>query len=351
MTEQTFEQKPNHKLSEESWDYVYETVISKIGEYIEPSEHKKFKTWFYERERVGYCFDALMILKAYSVWKELERGLDHFIVFTGREGFGKSTIAIQFIAWLDPYRFSNNEIITEYSHYLKMLEERTQEVKANNFQAPNLKGLILDEGNELLGRETMTKKNVSFLKLFNVQRVLGFVVAVCCPKFWDLDRAVRNRARTLIHIKERGKYRCISGEMALGILGAEGKDHKEVMFVSLQKKWFFDGDFNKNFPKTIDRQQYLVDKIQGIDNLLIDLKEVEQTAELNSEKIAEVKDKLDGLISLKEFRKKLSLSENAARDWVKKGKVPAVMIGGKWFVKKESLEIAENEGVREAGLL
>ena len=69
----------------------------------------------------------------------------------------------------------------------------------------NVNSIVLDEGTELLSRETQKQTNMAFLKTFFVQRVLGYLVITDIPNFFMLDNVIRlHRVRTLITITDRG---------------------------------------------------------------------------------------------------------------------------------------------------
>ena len=77
-----------------SWEELCEQTISKLSRKLKPSEVPSFRRWFMYREKVGYLFDYILILRCFRIWQELEQGLDHFIVISGREGLGNEEIII-----------------------------------------------------------------------------------------------------------------------------------------------------------------------------------------------------------------------------------------------------------------
>lgn len=317
-----------HRLRKQEPEYVFNTVWETIGKYLPEKEQPKFKEWFmYRLNKLGYCFDAMLILRAYHIYKELKNGLDHFVVFTGREGTGKSTLCIQFIAWIVPDNFTNKDICTTFEGFLARLSARYKQVRENINVLENHKGLTLDEGNELLAREAMSKHNVFFQKVFNIQRALGFAIGICIPNFFMLDTTVRDhRVKTLIHVIERGKYRCIFSQ-GIKWVSKEGKFTKNVIVPSLSRKFYFNGYFNQYFPNTIDKDNYIESKLDGIGELL---------EGANQHYITK------SMYSTREAANVLGVTTETIANQIKAGKLEGKKVGGQYYITESAFNSLGN---------
>jgi len=252
------------------WSELCEHCLSKIKQGIKnEADAKKFRRWFMKREHLGWCFDHFLVYKAYSIWKELEKGFDHFTVLTGREGTGKSTLAMQLAAWVVP-SYNLDGLVDNSEDYNRILEARaieTVKLKLEN-KKPERMALIMDEGTELLSRESMKKSNVSFLKTFLTQRRLNMFIVICIPNFYFLDASIRqHRVRSLLHIYQRGRYKYFSTK-AIPIVADAGAKHKQVLKVKLPDDQFQYGDFRKDIPKSLDWDAYDNWKLSRIVSLL-----------------------------------------------------------------------------------
>ena len=116
------------KLQDElSWEELCEHTLNKIGHKLKLSEIQIFRNWFAERESVGYLFDPTMILRCFRIWQDLQKGLDHFVVISGREGFGKTTLSFQIAAWVNPQGFTIKNVCYGAKQYLDILSKKADE--------------------------------------------------------------------------------------------------------------------------------------------------------------------------------------------------------------------------------
>ncbi len=235
-----------------NWKELCDLTLGRIKQYLKPREEATFKKWFMAREQLGYLFDYQMILRAFRIWQELKDGLDHFIVISGREGFGKSTFAIQLAAWVNP-NFTMSSICYGARGYLDVLGRKAEEYNGDS-SLLETESILLDEGTELLSRESLNMTNRVLTKSFFIQRALKFLVITCIPNFFMLDITLRNhRARTLIEVLSRGHYICITGS-GIRKIAKEGLQSKQIKGISLKKGTFWHGSFRKKFPITVSRQ-------------------------------------------------------------------------------------------------
>lgn len=313
------------KLEEQmSWEELAEYTTNRLRPKLKPKEVPQFKKWFMEREKVGYRFDPVLILRCFRIWQDLKQGLDHFAVLSGREGAGKTTLSFQIGAWVNP-NFKLDNVTYGAESYINTLDRKLKQYHAyRNGEVddePETETLILDEGTELLSRESLNKSNRILAKSFFVQRVLKFFVIVNIPNFHMLDSVVRmHRVRTLIEVKQRGKYRAHVGA-AIKIISEKGAKKKDVLSVRIPSGTFWDGDFRKDFPQMIDSLEYEKHKLKGIDNMITTLKGEGVTAKF---------------IPASQVARELNISQEAARNNVKKGLWSGKQIGARFYVRKDA---------------
>jgi len=121
---------------------------------------------------------------------------DSFIVITGREGFGKSTIAAQIATFLDPTYNIDRCCFTA-----EQFEEAC--ITAKKFQA-----IVFDETmGYLSSRGAMSKFNRGLIKIMSEMRSKNLFVILCIPNFFELDRyPAIHRSTGLIHVYKRGGF-------------------------------------------------------------------------------------------------------------------------------------------------
>ena len=312
--------RPSLEQQYPDWNDLCDHILTKIT--IKKGEQKKFREWFMEREPLGLRFDPKMIKRCYFIWKELKKGLDHFIVICGREGWGKSTLAINIAAWIDP-RFTKARIVSNTQEYLEQLHKKADAIKETGIDRENAESLVLDEGTDLLSRESLSKTNVMLTKTFFIQRALGFLVIVNIPNFFMLDTVVRlHRVRTLIELTGAKEYKAITSK-GIKIVAKVGAKEKNVLGVKLPTNWFWYGSFQFKFPNTVDYLEYEKQKLQGIVGTLNELKD-------NS--------KLGAFVKSSTAAKKLGVKTNVIVANIKKGKIKGKKIGGTWYIPKEEAE-------------
>lgn len=110
-----------------NWEEICEHTLTKIGHKLKQGEVSIFRKWFAEREKVGYLFDQTMILRCFRIWQDLQKGLDHFIVISGREGFGKTTLSFQIAAWVNPDGFDIGNVCYGAKSYIDILSKKAEE--------------------------------------------------------------------------------------------------------------------------------------------------------------------------------------------------------------------------------
>ena len=126
--------KPNDEYR--SWEELLNHWLKKFPRF---KGNSKFKNWFMANKKNGWLFDRMMIARCYKMHCDLvNKNKDHFCLVTGQEGTGKSTLAIQMGAWIDPDFTAKNVCFTAF--------EYIQQLKI----APPGSCIIIDEGGVLM---------------------------------------------------------------------------------------------------------------------------------------------------------------------------------------------------------
>jgi len=138
----------------------------------------------------GYVKSNMDALK-HSV---IKKNHDAFVLISGREGFGKTTLALQLITYLDP-TFNLDRVCFTPEQFLEAVE------KADKYQ-----GIVFDETMWALGsRSAMTKMNRVLIKVMSEMRSKNLFVVMCIPNFFMMDWYVaQHRSTGLIYITKRG---------------------------------------------------------------------------------------------------------------------------------------------------
>ena len=131
-----------------------------------------------------------------TVKKDVKKDYDAFICVTGREGFGKTTIAGQIAVYLDP-TFNLDRCCFNDEQFKEAV------VHAKQYEA-----IVFDETmGYLSSRGAMSKFNRSLIKIFSEMRSKNLFIILCISNFFELDRyPAMHRSTGLIHIKKRGQF-------------------------------------------------------------------------------------------------------------------------------------------------
>lgn len=302
-----------------TWPEICEQTIKKLSKSLgKDDEVNRFRKWFMEREVVGYRFDPIMIFRCYNIWKDLNKDYDHFVVLCGREGSGKTTFGSQIASWIYP-KFRIDNIVYGTGEYLKALKAKMAQYKAEGKIDPDV--IMLDEGTELLSRESLNESNRILTKTFFVQRALKCLVIINIPNFHMLDAVVRkHRVKTLIEVTERGRYKAIVG-VGIPIVAKDGERQKTVSNIKLPYGSFWEGYFQKDFPKTLDFAEYSLHKMNGIDNLLETLDK--NNVDVNNNMIESVK-----------IAKVLGKTTDTVVRWINEKRLDGNKLGGRYYIVK-----------------
>ena len=136
-------------------------------------------------------------------YRVLEKDFDFLTVIDGREGSGKSVLAMQYGAYLDPNFCLDNIVFTAEDFIKKIKDPKTKKGAC----------VLLDEGfNAINSRASMSEINRSMGAIASEMRQKNLFIIVVLPSFFDLDKQFAlHRASSLIHVYlkdnvDRGQY-------------------------------------------------------------------------------------------------------------------------------------------------
>lgn len=179
---------------------------------------------------------------------DVERDYDAFIIVTGREGFGKSTLAMQIAVYLDD-TFNLDRCCFTDTQFMEAVDN------AKQYQA-----IVFDETmGYLSSRGTMSKFNRALVKVMSEMRSKNLFVILCISNFFELDRyPAIHRSTGLIHIYKRGSF------------GSYDYNKKKELYIKGKKFYSyavsptFIGDFVKYF--ALPKEEYEKKKQEAISN-------------------------------------------------------------------------------------
>ncbi|MHA2019064.1 MAG: hypothetical protein ACTSXY_12420 [Promethearchaeota archaeon] len=197
----------------------------------------------------GQCYYLDGYLKSnldVSIKEVKKKDYDRFILLTGKEGCGKTTLSFQLALYCDP-TFNLNRVCFTPEQFLEAVEQ------AEKYQA-----VVFDETMWGLGsRNVMTKMNKVLIKIMSEMRSKNLFVFMNIPNFFMMDWYVaQHRSTGLLYIYKRSFF------------GSYDYPTKKKLF--RQGKRFhnysvppnFRGRFVKYF--TIDKEKYEAKKQQAI---------------------------------------------------------------------------------------
>lgn len=257
-----------------NWEELGNKIFEKIDLNIGGIKKRPFLKWWMIREKLDLSFDYKLVARMYLICKrDLYKDGDHFMVVTGGEGKGKSTLAMNMCAWADP-DFSLDDIPYSIRGYMEIVKDRLQRFAKGEVLPP--KSILLDEAAlELFSREAMSESNKALAKLFMVQRCIHIFVCLCIPNFYFLDTMVKqHRVNTIVHcLDRRGDYKAIVGDGMIKANTDAQKVQKQINKVKLQLEHFWTGSFKKYLPETIDVNEYKRRKVANILEFVNDIEE------------------------------------------------------------------------------
>lgn len=309
-----------------TWEELANHIADQIEKGISPKwKRKKFIEWFMKRKNIGHRFDWRMIYRIYIITQNLDKEGDSFTVIVGKEGSGKTTLAIQIAAWTSPETFDIKHICYNAGQYLKKIKELIALKKSGELKEKC--SILLDEAAlDLFSRKSMSKTNTDLSQVFFIQRILNAHVILCIPDFYGLDTIVReHRVATLITMqKSKGTYKAITGKGITCVAQNYRKYGKDVNAHPIPYGFFWTGTFTKPFPKTIDTDQYIKNKLLNIDEFVQKC--------MNGD-VDEFK-----MFPIGKLAKQIGATHEKIKNMIRRGEIRGKKIGGTWYVSQKSVK-------------
>jgi len=198
----------------------------------------------------NHCFylDGYLKSNLDGLKENAKKDYDAFVVVDGREGFGKSTLAMQCAKYLDP-TFNLSRVVFNTEQFKEAVES------AKKYQA-----IVFDEAfASLNSRQTISKINRTLVGMFTEMRFRNLFVFLCLPSIFDLDKyPAMFRSQGLIHVYKRARF------------GGYNYDGKKNLYINGKKFYSyykpspdFFGVFTKAFPLDEGHDKYNKKKLEA----------------------------------------------------------------------------------------
>ena len=140
-----------------------------------------------------YAIDGYLVANLEHLKRNVKKDYDAFVLVTGREGYGKSTIAAQIALYVDP-TYNIDRCCFTADQFLEAV-----------FTAEKYQAIVFDETmGYLSGRGAMSKFNKVLIKVMSEMRSKNLFVILCIPNFFMMDWYVAyHRTTGLIHTYRR----------------------------------------------------------------------------------------------------------------------------------------------------
>jgi excisionase family DNA binding protein len=311
-----------------TWGEITDKIMQESG-LVSP----KFKLWLMQREFLkGNFFSSMMWRHKYQIYQKLQSDGDHLETFTGKEGDGKSTLAMQCCAIIDP-TFGVHQIFNKPTLLIKWL-------KANHGKTKG-KALLIDEGSRfLLSRTTMSNQNIIMVKLLTLVRQANCYIALCHPQYEGIDLYLRkHRMSSLVRITVRHHCFTVYDDKAIKIINTAL--HKLVPWgqIKVPLDHQFQGSFNGSLPSCISDDSYRLDKGKA---WLDFLDEAIQTLKVDPESGP-------AFVKVGEAVKITGLGDETIRRLIKSGELPASRLGSQYLIPRNALFSKGNKGLLAPG--
>lgn len=143
--------------------------------------------------KVSFFIDDVLRRELDKVrYRVLNKDFDFVGLIDGREGSGKSVLAMQVGAYLDPNFSLDNIVFTSEEFISKIKDPKTKKGSC----------ILLDEAfNALNSRASMTEVNRSMGAVATEMRQKNLFILIVLPSFFDLDKQFAlHRSSSLIHV-------------------------------------------------------------------------------------------------------------------------------------------------------
>lgn len=182
----------------------------------------------------------------YSIKEVKRRNFDKFVLVFGREGYGKTTMALQMALYCDP-TFDLSRVCFTPEQFLDAVE------CAEKFQA-----VVFDETMwGLSSRAVMTRMNRYLIKIISEMRSKNLFVFMCIPSIFIMDWYVaQHRSTAGIYVYKRGEYASYDYPTKKKLYMEGKRNH------SYHVPPNFRGRFTKHFP--VSQEEYEKKKQEAI---------------------------------------------------------------------------------------
>ena len=257
-------------------------------------------------QTAGYYLNGFLQSNLDHVKKDVtKRNFDSFIIVTGREGFGKSTLAMQVAKYLDP-TFDLHSVVFTANQFLEAVE------LADKYQA-----IVFDETmGYLSSRGAMSRFNKTLIKVMSEMRSKNLFIIMCIPNFFELDRyPAIHRSTGLLHVVKRGMF------------GSYDYRRKKNLYLFGRKSYSYNttpnytGDFTSFFP--LEQKSYEEKKQAAINEYTQNMREGDYQKNQRNKLIYECHK--NNLYDSKQLAKILGLSVRSVQLIVKECKGKAEM--------------------------
>lgn len=195
----------------------------------------------------NYYLDGILKTNLDNLKKDLKQDYDALIIISGRERFGKSTIAGQIAYYLDPTYNIDRCCFTA--------EQFQDAVKSSDkYQA-----IVFDEAHGYLNsRQSMSRFNIELVKVMAEMGFRNLFIIICLPNFFELDKyPAIHRSVSMVHVYKRSYF------------GAYNYSKKRKLYIKGKKTYDyhsvspdFIGRFTKFFP--IPKAEYDAKKLKSL---------------------------------------------------------------------------------------
>lgn len=274
-------------------------------------------------------FDSRLYLALYPFYAQVYfHNNSKYIVIDGKEGTGKSTLAIKIAQTIDE-QFTMEKVNLDFFQFHSQIT-----------YGPRKQAIIYDEASTgLLGRTSMTKIATTLIKTLQVSRAKNLFMLLCIPNFFMIDSYIRNhRVDALIHIDQRGSYWFYDEHKVKDLLdkGLKNYNFKQV-------KPTYMGYFTKDLPYPLKWEDYEAKKHDHMDQILRHMNEELKDKQI----IQDIKEMPNKTLLLKEQyekNRKIALSDIAKivgikpstlRLHVKQGKIVTSRIQHYHYVEQD----------------
>lgn len=310
--------KPGQNISKVlNWEDTVNLILEKNN-----TTNHEVKKWLETKETLGYHFDYFMFAHAWSIQKKINQlDNDHFTVVAGKEGSGKSLLAIQEGATVSQ-TFSCVHICFSISEFLRAIKDAK---RGDTF--------ILDEGAMFLfSRESSSKGNKKIVKLFNIIRQKGLHIMICIPNYANLDSYIRyHRVDTIINIDQPKKsYTAYVGEAIEAVNKHIAKTGK-INGVTVPHGTFWRGYWRHKYPEINDfnEKKYREMKSKHYNEYL---EEIAKEAAIQENETPTLDENTPRMLTIKQYRQIDPRSPESIIRAIQNGSIPGTKVGGLWMV-------------------